>query len=418
MATLKHSMQALATLAVIASPQVAKAADNLFLRQRTVLVWDRVPKGYEAQSLRLGAFTVSPQLTVDVSRNDNIFYDNTRKVADTIVGVAPEVVVSSNWGRHQLRAMASARHESFADNDSENVTTWTLAGDGRLDIGAADNLDFSVDVGRNYQPRFDPIAPQSVAEPVKFNAFNARLGGTKIANRLKFTGNLLYSSYDYDNAVTVAGTILPQKQRNYNRSTIVGRAEYALTPDVSMYVTYAGNKVAYENVVGRDSDGYEAAVGASFDLPDRLTGEIQVGHLRQKYQSPQFRPSEGDEFTAKVSWLVTPLTVVTVQTGRELRESPDPVASGIFTTSSTVRVDHELLRTLVLTAAYTTIRDDYNGVERKYDRKRASFGARYLVSPNIALTGTIQGEKLRSEGVSPSRAYDDTSVRIGIVFKK
>ena len=416
---MKNSAPALVTLAVLSLPVVAHAAEgNIFLRQRNVLVGERVPKGYETAGIRLGAFTLSPAVEAGLSYNDNIFYNNARKVSDNIVSLAPSAILSSGWSRHALMASFRSEYQDFTKHSSENTFVWTLAGAGRLDYGAYNNLNFSVDYGQNYQPRYDPVAPQSVKKPIKFDAFNAQVGTDYIINRLKLTGLVHYSKFEYADALSLAGVVLPQNQRDYNRVSYTGRAEYAFSPNTSAYLLYSGNRQAYDlNGPDRNSHGHNVAIGASFDLPDLVTGEVQLGYVKQLYTSSRFKPSQGSEFNAKVSYFLTPLTMIVVQTGRDLRESPDPVASGVFTTSSSVEIDHELLRTLVLTANYTRIDDRYNGVDRRYKRDQFLLGAKYLVSPNIYLKATLQSNKLRSSGVNTNEPYDDQMVKVAITFK-
>src|SRR5690606_24629881 len=98
-----------------------------------------------------------------------------------------------------------------------------------------------------------------------------------------------------------------------------------------------------------NSEGRTLLAGVSVNFTDLMRGEINVGQFEREYDAGN--SVEGLAVAANLEWYPTGLTTVTV-TGR--RNSEDVIGateSQPFTeTEFGARVDHELLRNLILTA--------------------------------------------------------------------
>lgn len=405
--------------ALFAVPAVGDPAVSYFNRNHTPEAGERVPQGYDVLGIHAGGFTLYPAVDVSAGSNSNIYYDDTRKVSDTVGGIAPSLRLNSNWGRHALSASLTGDYDAYAGHASENTFAWDAAAGGRYDVGAFSNINFGADFAHNYQSRSDPSSPRNAAKPIQYDAATARLGTVVEFNRLRLTGSLDYQKLDYANGRDLSGNVLAQDDRDYTRTGYTARGDYALSPFVSLYLTYGYNKrdYAHSAVVNRDSHGYTAAVGASFDLADLVNGEVQYGYLEQSYKNPAFKRSSGGTLKTRVSWYPTRLTTVTVRTNREVGETPDISASGILTTSAAVEVNHELLRTLVLTAGYGRIDDRYNGIDRRDKRSNITLKANYLISPTLAVKTTYTHSNLTSEGAAAIHPYKDDALVVALSLK-
>ena len=118
-----------------------------------------------------------------------------------------------------------------------------------------------------------------------------------------------------------------------------------------------------------------------------------------------------------MSWYPTRLTTVTLRTNKDVGETPDISASGILTTSSSVEVNHELLRTLVLNGSYGRIDDRYNGVDRHDHRSTVGVKATYLVSPSVAVKVSFTHADLKSQGAAAIHPYKDNAVMVGLSLR-
>jgi hypothetical protein len=156
------------------------------------------------------------------------------------------------------------------------------------------------------------------------------------------------------------------------------------------------------------------AIGASFDLTNLIRGETQIGYQKQEYDNPQFNDVDGVSFLANVQYFPTQLITVSLDTARNIRETPYIGASGFTSTASSVGVDYELLRTLVLSASYGFTTDDYNGLDRKDDRSEFLIGGRYLVNRHIVIRAGYSHSENKSKGASAIPGYKDNAFKLSL----
>jgi hypothetical protein len=392
-----------ASLLVLATTLLAthsvQAQDTNFSRDRNIAAGDRIPTEYEPRGLRWGAFDVAPSLNVDLNSNDNIYYSDVDQQSDTYVVLTPQVRISSDWGRHQLTALVRGSSTSYSDHDSENTSTFEASVAGRLDVHGHSNLFGDVDFSKNYEPRYDPSNDASLAEPVEYDTKRADAGFVAEGNRLRFTGSVGLTDYDYKSALNGDGVLINQDSRDYKNFVYMGRADYALSPDTAFYVVYTGNNRDYDqkSLTDKSSDGYDAAVGASFDLTNLVRGEVQVGYLKQEYDN--YGEVNGASFLANVDYYPTQLVTVTASASRSVQETWLLQASGYTESTVDVGVKYELLRTLLLSGSVGYSTDDFNGITREDKVTRLNLGAKYLVNRNVVLRAGYTYRKNDSTGL-------------------
>ena len=395
----------------------AQAQGSNFARDRNIAVTERIPPEYEPRGLRWGVFDVSPSLDVEVNSNDNIYYKAVNEVSDTYSAVTPAVRIASDWGRHQLTASLRSTITNYADNDNQNTTSWEAAVGGRLDIHGRSNLFGGINYSDGFEALYEPASQTvstSLIKPIEFKAAVVNAGFVAEGNRLRFTGQATLTDLNYENAILAGGPI-SQDYRDYRRVEYSGRADYALSPDTALYAIWVGNTRDYDDhTVNRDSDGYDAAIGASFDLTNLIRGEAQIGYQAQNYDNPAFRKVDGVSFLANVQYFPTQLITVSAGTSRTIQETPQLNASSYTSTASQIGVDYELLRTLVLSASYGYTTDDYNGVDRTDDRTTLWLGAKYLVNRHVVIRGGYTYSENKSKGSNAIPGFKDNALKVSL----
>jgi len=403
---------------LIALPQVAGAQTSNFARDRNLPVAGRIPTGYVPLGVNTGAFTVFPLFGVNVSQNDNVYYANTDQKSDTIVTIAPQINVVSNWSRHQLQATIGANYSDYLTYSSEDTLNTNLAVGGRVDVHGNSNIFGGFSLSQNHEPRFSPSSPNAAAKPVKYDANVGDLGFVLEGNRLRLTGRADYSKFNYFDVRSKSGGMIDQDTRDYTLNVGTLRADYAISPDTSVYLIYAGNKRTYaESTVGRDSHGYDAAVGVSLDLTNLVSGELQYGYLQQTYKNAIYSKAKGPSYKALINYFPTRLTTISLKTARSVEETPVVGSSGYLSTNSSLSVDHELLRRLQLNASYTPGNDRYLGVDRRDKRQTAVIGAKYFLTPSVVVTANYTYMDLKSKGVAAITSYKDNAVNIALAYR-
>ena len=401
----------------LAADQASAQSTSNFARDRNVSVTERIPTGYEPLGLHVGAFTVSPTLGVGAEANDNIFYTSQGKTHDMIYSVAPAVSVASDWGRHALTAKINTQYNAFAKHSDENTFNWDIGAGGRLDIHGHTYATAGVDFSQAYEPRYSPnFLTGSLAtdpsKPIKFDVsqFNSMLHLE--GNRLLLTLRADYALYNYFDVRANNGTLIDQDLRDYHWWSWTTRADYAVSPDTSLYLIYVGNDRKYRVSSLHDSHGYMVGVGASLDLTNLIRGEFNVGSIKQTYKTAAYKPITGTAFNANIQYFPTELTTLSFNAGTSVQETPDQLASGYLMSNAGLRVDHELLRDLRIYANVNTTQDKYKGEDRNDHIRSIGLGANYLVSRNLTIQTGYQYNKLSSRGVNAIRSYEDNLFRV------
>ena len=397
--------------------------DSNFARDRNVSVLQRPRPDYEAPGIPAGGFNFYPRVVTDVVRDDNIYAGQNTQVADWIFRVKPEAALQSNWSRHALAIFAHAIFNRYATYSTEDTTDYGVGGSARIDIVRGSNMFGGASFDRLTEPRSAPTSPGAATRPIRYDLWQGNFGAVHEFNRMRVSGRVNYFNYNYDNAVNNAGGVLLQDDRDRQMWTENGRAEYAVSPDTSVYVSATFNQRNYRlmppaSAFQRDSHGYDVAVGANFDITNVIRGEIQVGYLDQAYKDPRFSADiNGIGFKAGVDWFVTQLTTVNFSASRSVEEAVGVAASGYLSTNVGVKVDHELLRNVLLSAYGNYGHDAYKAADRTDKRGGAGVAATYLVNRNVGLRLGYDWLKLDSTGVARNPSYNDNRVTGSLTFQ-
>lgn len=407
----------------VTAPQIAQAQDlgSNFKRDKNVSVRQRPRPDYEAAGQKAGGFTLYPRITGEVERNDNIYAQATGKTDDTIWRVKPELAVRSDWSRNALGFFAGGNIIRYSDNDTENAEEYTVAANGRLDISRGSNLAGSVQTQRLVEPRTSPTAPTAAGKPVKYDLTQGTVTLTKEFNRLRVSGRLDDKDFNYKDVPNVSGAgILDQDFRDRNEFYYGAKAEYAVSPDTAVYLAATGNKKDYDtNIVASDrtSDGYVVGVGANFDISELMRGDVQVGYMKQTYDNPAFSKIDGFNAVGRIEWFPTQLTTVGLNGSRTIEESTAVGSQGYISNNIGASIDHELMRNVLLSAAYTHGKDNYKGVDRDDKRDNVSATATYLLNRRVGLFLTYNYLKQDSSGAQKGASFKDNKLIASVALQ-
>jgi len=363
--------------------------DN-FARDRAVTVRQRPRPEYDAIGVPVGAFTLFPRVQADLEYNDNIYATDTGEDGDVLLRLRPDLNLRSEWSRHFVSVFARASTSAYADNSNEGATDWTVGTSGRLDVLRGTNITAGADFGRLSEPRTSVSTPQLAREPIRYTAGQAYLAGAMTLNRLKLSSRLDYRKFNYDDGRAFNGALIEQDDRDREIVSLLGRADYAVSPDTALFVQVSGNERDYRDVPSasppRDSSGYEALVGASFELGALIRGEIAAGYIKQEFDNAAYETIDGFGARGELEWLPTQLTTVTFTGSRTVEDAGIIGVAGYLSTQFTAQVDHELLRNLILTGTANYGQDDFDELGRTDERWGAGFSGTYLVNRNFGIT--------------------------------
>jgi hypothetical protein len=370
----------------------ASAAESQFERTRNVSVRERPRPEYSALGLRRSSVFAFPKVTTSLTYDDNIYALTENGQEDLIASVSPRVDVETRWTRHQLRGSAQVARNQFLDNSEESHTVGSILGEGRLDILRTASVGASAGYEHLVEPRTAFDSARSVDEPIRFDRATLAANGQREFNRLRLGARLGFTDYDYENGRDFLGAVVPQDYRDRLETRAEATADYAVSPDTSVFVSAAVDNRSYDQtgtlggVVDRDSSGYELGVGADFDLSNLARGRVQVGYLTQDFDDPAAGEIQGFGIRGRVEWFPTQLTTVAFTASRRVEDSGLIRAAGYLSTSVGVQVDHELLRNVILTGRADYEMAEHQGIDRDDDRFSASFGVNYLLNRRVGVS--------------------------------
>jgi hypothetical protein len=325
---------------------------------------------------------VFPSLDIATKYDDNIFATNTDRAGDFATIINPSVALESTWSRHGLALQAFGEFSEFADHTTENTQQGGINLTGRLDIATQDYLSGFLSYSHEAEDRSEPD-DAGRRHPVLFDRYIAL---TRYAHRfsrveLRLDGQLERLNYASD---LDAG-------RDRFEFEITPRLSYHLSSRVNPFIQAAYLDRKFDaftgtNATDPDSQTYDAMLGLDFSLDPTLTGEIAAGVFHTEFDEPTFSPITSPAVDGSLTWNMTRLTTIKGRvTRREAVTSQTDTSSKIVTAAS-LRIDHELLRNVLLGGEIDYRNEDFQGNGRIDNRLDVRVEGKYLVNRNVSVS--------------------------------
>lgn len=361
------------------------------VREQPVAVLDRERPEYDAPGRRLGGFELNASLDLEATSTDNLFAapePDPAYVDDIFFEVTPTVRLASDWSRHALGAEGSYTSKTHEDFGNEDAETWYLRGSGRFDISEATSLSAAARTAHQVEPRTDPDSP-FIGDPTEYDRTDLTAGAQHRFARLLVRGDVDWIEYDYEGA---------QNFRDNEVSRLRGRVEIDVTPRLDLLLQASADEFEYVNTPTLDSEGQTYLIGVALD-GDLVTGEISAGYFERDYDDPTIDTFDGLAVAAAIEWYITRLTTITF-TGRQ--DADDQIGATVpepfITTEFGGRVDHELLRNLILSLGALGGERDYKNIDRHDEYTEFELGADWLLNPHAVVRLRYEYDETESEG--------------------
>jgi hypothetical protein len=394
-----------------------------FDRGRNVGVLQRQRPEYQAVGVQLLNFTLYPRVEAGVGFTDNAYQISGGSVSDGFVLLSPSVTASSNWAVNQLTLDANYRAKRFFSQTPRNENNYSVGGNGRLDITRSLTLDTELRTARNTEPRASAASPQDAAEAVQYRQTSGSIGTTFSGAHVRGQVAVNFDKLSFDDVRTFAGGTLDQGNRDQTVLRTTGRGEYAISPDTSLFAQVGYTDTRYDNplafgVANRDSNEINVLGGATFDLSALIRGAIGVGYVDRRYDAPIYKDLSGLAAEAKIEYFLSQLTTVGVTVRRTVQDSYFFNSSGYFATAGAVRVDHELLRNLLLNAQVAYEVDDFTGNAGTIKVFRVSGGGRYLLNRDFGFGFVLGHDKRSGTGDIATNTFSETRALISVIVQR
>jgi hypothetical protein len=357
---------------------------------------------YAPLGVHAGAFVLYPAIELTGGYNTN-----PSQVAGgpgaSIYSVAPELLVQSNWSRHEFKADLRGSYNAYRPDTTPSLSNPYFNGkvDGRVDVTKSTRIDLGARALVSTDNPGSPNLQVGLAKLPIFVTGGGSLGLGQKFNRFDLSIKGDVERTTYQQSTLTDGTIASNDDRAYKQYGGTLRGSYELTPGVIPYAEAGADSRVHDlntdfSGYQRDSKGLTGTVGSTFELSRLLTGDIGVGYVRRNYQDMRLEPVQGFIGNGSLIWTASALTTAKLTAKTSVAESTVPGVSGELSRDLNLQVDHSLRRWLIGTVKLGFGLDDYVGIGRDDKRFSAGVGLTYKFNRVVQIKGEFRQDWLRS----------------------
>lgn len=425
----------LASAAAVLAPAAASAqvAETTLIQQsiptdfdrgRNVSVLERSRPDYDPIGIPVGSFLVFPRIEVGAGATSNVFVTDDNKEGSAFLYTSPSVRADSNWSRHQVSIRGAGQLRGYINHSRRNEDAANLGVLGRLDVGNFSNITGEAQFARQFETAFSGEVNSQLAVLSHYNRAFGSLRSEYRAGRVRLLGVVDYTNYTFER-IDIGDDRPKIDQSNRDRALTRGtaQAEYALSPSISIYGQLQYSNINYDEplafgIDNRDSDGVRIIGGVNFDVAAKARGSLGLGYIRRNFDSPLYNDISGASVEARLEVFPSELTTFTLLARRVIEDSNIGTTNAFFDNRVTARVDHELLRNLLLNVTGEYSHQDYIDSSFSADIYRVGGGARYLVSRRLGIEGNVTHTGRTNDGSLVGQRFNETRGQIGVVLQR
>ena len=366
---------AVGVISCAGSPLYGQAID------RNSSIIDLPRKGYEPRAITLGATVIRPTLDIDATRDDNIFATRRDKVDDEILSVRPRITAVREGQTFDFNADAHGDFLRYRSNSRENVNSFGAAFNATTAIARSHALVAKLAFDRSFERRSDPEANTDRSRsPALINIAEANLLYRYDGNRLGFQAEAGVTQIDY----------LPAVDNKRDLLTMTARVRGSVRlRRFAVYVEPFINKRDFRlpssrtGVFGATTVG--ALTGISFDLADKLQGNLGAGVFRSNPEGSQADSFTGLALSGRLTWHPRTRTALSLSLFRGDVATVRAGALGRVDTRVGFAIDQEARHNLILHAAAGLRKVQYRGSLKDQRYISGEGEARYLIDRHFAV---------------------------------
>lgn len=394
-----------------------------FRRDRNVSVLERPHPDFDPLGYRVGSFLVNPALTVSPGFTSNVYNDNANKKSDAFLITQPSLSLTSDWNVHRLRLVASGDIRRYAKATVRNQNGWSASAIGRLDISQDLVIDLSGEAGRRFESPFSDDVVANTTNVSSYLQAMANARATYKMGRTRIVASVERSSFEFNSVDFVDQPSRDQGFRDRKMNRVTGIADFALSPSLSLYTELVYDRNDYDHLLAngnanRDSNGYAIIGGTNFDLAGLMRGSVGMGYSRRDYKSDLYPDAKGLSVEAEVEFFPSPITTVGITARRQIQDAALGSTGAYSDNRLGVRVDHELLENLIISASADVARRDYFESPQYTNVFAASTEARFQMTRGLSFGGNIRYGSSRPHGGNLGNAFDELRATFSVRIRR
>ena len=366
------------------------------------------------------SFIILPSLRSSVTQDDNVFPDSGNKRSDTIISVRPEVDIESDWNNHALNLSLAAEVGRYSSFSNENYEDFELGINGRTDFSRVARLYSGFSFDRLHEGR-ESADSSNGGEPTIYSDMRAYAEYRQTLNRVNYQLRGVIQELDYDD-VSGSGVTINNDDRDRRILELGGKIAYEFEAQYAGFAELIINERNYSSTpdddgFNRDSSGYELNVGVEAALSGVSRASAYIGYVSQDPADARFSNVEGTSLGGDFTWNLSALTAIRF-TLEQSTEETTLASAGALQNHFGVRADHELLRNLILYAAWDSFSNDYEDIDREDKDSELLIGANYMANRSLYFLAEIRRDKRDSSGanngVNFTRQQVEVSARLNL----
>lgn len=338
--------------------------------------------------VRLGNFLVFPWIEETGVYDSNILGSAQNPVADWRSELKAAVSAQSQFPRHQLLFNIDGAQVNYLDNPSQDHTDGGAHVRGSFDVDHANAVSASVHTELKHEERSSSTAARDAAEPVPVwrNAVSA--GWTHDAGKLYGTLSATAESRDFFSVKSLSGATLDQNFRDQMMYSSTLRGGYRFSPGFEAIGKLRALRAANEGdaVTDRDSYGYEALTGLSFETNPLLSWKVIGGYGLRDYDRTDLSNFATYLVEGQVRWLPTQKLSLYGTARRTIDDTLGADDGGRVNTSIDLRAEYEIYHDLVAVGTAGVTKGEYIGLSRTDTTFAAGAELQYFYTKNMLFT--------------------------------
>lgn len=364
----------------------------------------------QAQGLRVGTFTILPEMTVTGGATDNAA-GTARGKGGGFYRFAPQVSARSDWSRHQLDLSLRGSYAGYPDDAAQADKSLNASASLRLDV--SEGTTISTGLGYSFSQE-DAGTAETASGSDNVQQYTGSLSGTRDLGLLSVT---LRGAFDRNVYESAAGSASQDGRDNtvYTASLrLDGNTGAVLAPFAEGSALLRRYDKACSDALceKRDANGYQLRGGVTVDAGPKLRGEIGAGWRVEQLDDNRLKDLAGLIADGSIVWSPTRLTTVTAGLGTQFASTDIDGSSGSIIYSGDLRIAHSFSDRLAgeLGAGYSYRTYEGVPIEERTLTGRAS--ATFALTRNVALLTTYSYRSFDSSTAGAD--YDENRIEAGV----
>lgn len=319
--------------------------------QPGVTVQSRVRPDTEPPPLRIDGFLVKPRLEETIGYDDNVLSSAARR-GSWLMGTNASVLLTSGWSRDALGIFAAVNDTRYFGLPSQNRTDGTISLGGSVDIGR-DKLTLGLAHLSLHEDRsaLDALASD---QPIVFRVDDARLSYTAMFGRLTIIPEAELATWHYGDT-TILGRFASQGYRDRDMLSGGTTFKYEIAPLREIVLVTRALSQHYLNPIpgqsSLNSTAYQSLFGLDYGGDAVWHAGLLVGGEARLFAAARYHTHSALIAEGDLTWSPTGMTTVRATLTRSIEDAAQEGVSGLTYTEGKVRIDHELMRDVLLTAS-------------------------------------------------------------------